>query len=61
MKCLICEKEIEDKNGDLCQTCKEFFLSQNKNDLKKIVGRFQESHDYLEEWRSQSDKKEVEE
>ena len=61
MKCLICEKVIDEENGDLCQTCKELFLSQGKGDLKSLANRFREFNEYLEEWRLQSDEKEVEE
>ena len=61
MKCLICEKKIEETEEEFCQTCKEFFLSQNKGDLKKLANRFQETNEFLEDWRSESDKKEVEE
>jgi len=50
MKCLICETKIDDEE-EVCATCKEFFLSQNRGDLKKLIERFRASHEYLEDWR----------
>lgn len=58
--CIICGLELDDL-GELCDTCLEFFTFKYKTGLKEELDRFRKTKEFLDEWRSQSDEKEVEE
>jgi len=59
-KCVICNIELEE-NEEICSTCLEFITWKYGSNAQDEIERFRQSEQDLEEWRSQKDKKEVEE
>jgi len=60
-KCIICEKEIENKEFEICETCRDFLMSKYNGDLNEELCRFRKTRKYLDKWRLQKEEKEVEE
>jgi Fe-S oxidoreductase len=59
--CLICGVALGEYERELCSTCYGFFQKRYKHRFKKGLGRFRENSKFLDEWRSQSSEKEVNE
>ena len=50
-RCIICEKELEPGNGELCPTCKEFVEWKHKGNLRDIK-HFKDFRKFIKKWRS---------